>query len=217
MLEAREAQISCAHVHNLVSSAQETLFWLHPPKCGSSFGTSVDAYRISPARSHELHQTLPSPPETGTVGLFREPRERLLSSYDYILGSGWDEAHRQARCCWDDWGWPVSVFADVHRRILAGEPPNTTVAPFIGCQANMLIGHGCMSRHVADASQTPSSSELLAKALDAVAQMRFVGLFASWRLSICLFNAMMTGVRFVLPYQMVNTRPSLVRLLDRGA
>ena len=202
---------TCDHVLDRISAAQTPLFWLHPPKCGSSFGSSVDAYRISAARSHELHQSLPSPLEPGAVGFFREPQERLLSAYDYIVGAGWDETHRASRCCWTEWGWPESVFVDVHRRILTGEPPNATVAPFIGCQANMLVGQGCMSRYVADASEAPSSSELLARALDAVARMRFVGLLSSWRLSICLFNVMMTGVRFVLPYQLVNTRPSLVR------
>ena len=84
----RESQpsLTCEHVLDRISAVHEPLFWLHPPKCGTSFGASVDAYRISAARSHQLHQSLPSPLEPGAVGFFREPRERLLSAYDYIVG-----------------------------------------------------------------------------------------------------------------------------------
>ena len=55
----------------------------------------------------------------------------------------------------------------------------------------MLLGHGCMSQ------QSLTHSEV-ARAVDAVARIKFVGLVSQWKLSMCLFNFIMTRERFVL-------------------
>jgi len=42
-----------------------------------------------------------------------------------------------------------------------------------------------------------------------------VGDQARWNLSICLFNAVLTGRRFLLPRQLANSRPTSTKLLDK--
>ena len=42
----------------------------------------------------------------------------------------------------------------------------------------------------------------------------FVGLVAEWRLSVCLFNYKMTGVRYTTELQLKNCRPGGVARWD---
>ena len=175
---------------------QQPLFWLHFPKCGSSFRISTAAYRWSSDRLVAVnHQPVGSHTRLDeVVALFREPRSRMLSAYAWI--------HQVRGKCCEDWGWDASAtHADVSQRIVLGEPPSETIARFTGCQANMLLGHGCMS-------QASLSQSEVARAADAVGRIKFVGLVAQWKLSMCLFNYLMTKERFVLREQLLNTQPT---------
>ena len=185
------------------SAAEQRMWWLHIPKAGTSFGLTLGAYPRSSSRTTLYHQLLPrsvsAPGDIGeTVAMFREPTDRLRSTYEWVKARAWPH---KSMCCREDWGWPRAVYVRVHQRIKANEPAETVLAPFVGCQTNMLIGRGCMSQH------RPSPAEVSA-AIARISSMRFVGLTSEWRLSICLFNVLTTGRRFVLPGQLLNTRPS---------
>jgi len=86
------------------------------------------------------HQVLTdNTPLNRVLGLFRHPEERLVSAYHCIQRSPFE-------CGTWDWGWPSHTWVPVHRHIHFWEmPPNVTVGHFQHCQANMVLGHGCMS------------------------------------------------------------------------
>ena len=123
-----------------------SLWWLHIPKCGTSFGETLKSFRAATDRPRSMHPSLPAadaPVEllSRTVAMFRLPEERLVSAHGYIRAL-------EGRCCTADWGWPQEVFRSVHRAIVDnGASPSQSVANFTGCQTNMVLGHGCMSRH----------------------------------------------------------------------
>ena len=64
----------------------------------------------------------------------------------------------------------------------------------------MLLGKGCMSEHA-------NSPRHARQAIDILQDFVFVGDLAQWNLSICLFNRILTGRRFALPYQLANIPP----------
>lgn len=196
-------------------------WWLHPPKTGSSFRNTLLELPWSKDRDTSWpqgnHQVLfpdiagrIDTPGVRVVAFFRQPEERLVSSYfhmrdliipakraSYIksLGSPID-------CCWTDWGWPTSAYRPVHRNVANGVPPEQSgIAQFWGCQTSMILGKGCMSRY----ANSPSH---VAQAIALVEKFEFVGELKHWNLSICLFNAIVTGRRHTLSYQLINTRPT---------
>ena len=72
------------------------------------------------------------------VAIFREPRQRILSSYYWLK-------RKSGRCCGWDWGWTNSVSDDLKRKIRAGASPRSTVAHFKGCMTAMVTGGKCMA------------------------------------------------------------------------
>ena len=80
----------------------------------------------------------------------------------------------------------------------------STLGKYDACQANMVLGARCLSRR----DWGMSSAAVVDKAWKRVRQFRFVGLEGSWNLSICLFNYLMTGVRYVSRGQLVDSRPT---------
>ena len=66
-------------------------------------------------------------------------------------------------------------------------------------------------------SQHEISAGEIKEALSRVAAFKFVGVVAEWRLSICLFNLVQTGERFVTDSQLKNTRPTSRRRERAGS
>jgi len=172
----------------------QRIFWLHFPKCGTSFEISVAPYLRSTDRKRELHQSLGRSSSVGEVAaMFRSPEERLLSAHHWMSV--------RPQCCRAEWGWPSRVSDEAFARIAIGEPPTASFARFTGCQTSMILGSGCMSA-------TKHSAEAVSRAVSLVSKFRFVGLVSEWRLSMCLFNYLMGGQRFVLEEQLVDVRPA---------
>ena len=181
-----------------------SLWWLHIPKCGTSFGETLKSFRAATDRPRSMHPSLPAadaPVEllSRTVAMFRLPEERLVSAHGYIRAL-------EGRCCTADWGWPQEVFRSVHRAIVDnGASPSQSVANFTGCQTNMVLGHGCMSRHEYDGL---SPEQVAARAIGRVRHFWFVGIVEEWELSMCLFNFLASGGRekWISPHQLAVVR-----------
>eukprot|EP00962_Isochrysis_galbana_P044938 scaffold17553_cov112-Isochrysis_galbana.AAC.6 len=202
------------------------LWWLHFPKCGTSLRQSVLEYPWSRDRDTSWpqgnHQVLfpdigarISHPGVQVVAMFRQPEARLESAYfhmrDQIRPRGrcarCEWSNSPIGCCWTDWGWSSRDFLPAHRAIAAGVPPAAAVGNFTGCMTSMVLGKGCMSRHATTPAHAAAASALVDRFL-------FVGDTDRWNLSLCLFNAVLTGRRFLLPWQAANSRPTSTKLLD---
>jgi len=178
------------------------LFWLHIPKCGTSFGTSVASYPTHPTRDlSQQHQALSVVQDESqlraVVGLFRNPDQRLLSSFYWIK--------KEKTCCTRDWGWLPNVYVPVRNQIREGAP-EALISKFKGCQTNMILGEGCMAR---GPGMPPHTHAEVNAAKERLEIFRFVGLQEEWRTSICLFNYISTGRRFVAPKQLGRLRPGM--------
>lgn len=177
-------------------------FWLHIPKCGTSFISSVQGCKIASPKydlkAEIKHAPLPlSLNEKFAVAMFRDPNQRLASGYAYasnmpfVLGGGlWGIQDHELK-------------TEVVHRLQEGKNPASDKLlgeEFLGCQTNMVLGRQCMEgtpRDVEDAVQ---------KAAARVDKFRFVGLQEKWELSICLFNYLTSGKRFISKSQIFNTR-----------
>lgn len=175
-------------------------FWLHIPKCGTSFGTSVAIYGIHNSQDiSKNHQALSTTFDRRqllvVVAMFRDPDQRLLSAYNWIK--------RTSGCCTVDWGWEPPVFRPVLEAIRHHNiSPGDAIARFTGCQTNMILGRGCMT-------QGNISTEQVADAKRRISLFRFVGLQEQWTMSICLFNYIMTGRRFFAKDELEFKEPGL--------
>lgn len=205
-------------------------WWFHPPKTGSSFRNTLLELPWSRDRDrtwpHGNHQVLfpdiagrMTTPNVRVVAMFRQPESRLLSSYFHMRD--WVKVPQRRKgysgyrqplggtvgCCWEDWGWPASEYRPVHQNVINGVPPEQSgINRFHGCQTNMVLGKGCMSRF----ANTPAQ---VAQAIALVDKFEFVGDQKYWNLSICLFNTIVTGRRHTLSYQLTNTRPTTSKRL----
>ena len=169
------------------------LWWLHFPKCGTSFSVSVAPYRRDPSRpKSKMHPPLAKSTRK-VVAIFRSPEARLRSAYHWM--------QVRPACCNNEWGWSKSMREEAGSMIKSGVPPNRTMSRFLGCQTNMVLGLGCMS-----AAQ--HTEQTVRRAIRKMMGFKFVGVQESWLLSICLFNAIFTGTRFVLQEQLLNVRPT---------
>lgn len=63
-------------------------------------------------------------------------------------------------------------------------------------------------------SRYANTEEHVRRATTLVDNFLFVGDQSRWNLSICLFNTILTGRRFLLPRQLANTRPTFAKVLD---
>ena len=181
------------------------LWWLHPPKCATSFRYSVLDYPWSPMRDKSFpfgnHQVLfpdiaaaRNENKAKLVGFFRQPEERLMSGYLHMNAT--------PPCCTEDWGWRRQISRFVRsefkrRPFVSGS--NFLRGRFHGCMTNMLLAKGCMSEF----AKTPADVH---KAITIVKDFAFVGDVSQWNLSICLFNTIMTGRRFALEKQLANVK-----------
>lgn len=193
------------------------LWWLHPPKCATSFRYSVMDYPWSPMRDLSFpqgnHQVLfpdiaaaRHEPRAKLVAFFRQPEERLLSGYHHM--------HATPPCCTEDWGWNRITYTKVRAELKAHKPlalgSEWLRGRFHGCQTNMLLAKGCYSEY----ARTPAHVDA---ALDIVKDFAFVGDVSNWTLSICLFNRILTGRRFTLTHQLAQVRAGGQRTEHRAA
>ena len=175
--------------------------FIHSPKCGSSFEASV---RLHGGRNHGVHQPIGDNATAVEVGrfamLFRQPEERMMSMYWWMRQKG-------TGCCKPaHFGWPSDAeWSRVTDAIKKGKAPQTMLQPYQGCQLHMLSGHRCCSRHVYQ--RNLSFDAIVSAATARIDQLFFVGLTSEWRLTVCLFNFKMTGVRYVTALQLRDCRP----------
>ena len=128
------------------------------------------------------------------VAIFRNPKQRLLSSYY------WKLAHKG--CCKGDWGWSEKEMAEVEAKLGRKAGPTETLGNFTSCQTRMVLGGGCF------ALQPALTDADIESAMDRVTKFRFVGIIEEWHLSVCLLNHIMTGERIVFANQLENNRPT---------
>uniref|UniRef100_A0A7S1LNF7 Sulfotransferase domain-containing protein n=1 Tax=Alexandrium catenella TaxID=2925 RepID=A0A7S1LNF7_ALECA len=188
----------------LPGRCRSTVWWLHAPKTGTSFTASQMRCRCTPGWEPR-HAPMPRNVTDGdlrtVIAMFREPRERLMSVYMYIQNPRYHCGPGEIGCS-RDWGWDEQTEAAAKSDILAGRPPGEVLGRFQGCYANMIAGkRGCMS------GELPRGDEVL-EAERRVGLFRFVGLTRHWRLSVCLFNFLTEGKRFVTGAQVQNSRPT---------
>jgi len=156
------------------------------------------------------------------VAMFRKPKQRMASMYYYMqtrvahgsggavkltngnpefYGAGWA------------WGWtPKSTPSSykVRMDIYHNKTMAKTVGQYKGCQANMVLGARCMSQHhwASRGAGWSSDAEVATHAMKRVEKFKFAGLEGEWKLSICLFNYLMTGTRYVTRGQLADNRPT---------
>jgi hypothetical protein len=130
------------------------------------------------------------------VVMFRQPEQRLLSTFFY-------KQKYTSNCCWSDWGWNKAEQAEVLTKMNKHVGPTSTVGKFVGCQCRMILGRGCMS-----SSLPKLTSGDVERAVSRMLNFKFVGILEEWTLSMCLFNMIMTGERFIFKTQLLNNRPT---------
>ena len=196
----------------------EPVFWLHVPKCGTSFDKTQRQYPRFVSRGKGMHQS-PTKEEDctvakyscadeqqATVTILRGPAQRLLSAYRWINTL---KARGVSSCCGLNWGWSNDVSVPVKSEIRKGAPPWNTIGRFPGCITRMILGYGCMEISAPAGGLNQTHIEL---ATARVANFKFVGETSHWRLSVCLFNKIMTGSARVFSWQLTQTPPG-----ERGA
>ena len=111
-----------------------------------------------------------------------------------------------------DFGWQRGLERyTVAMKVAHGDHPQDVLAPYTGCQLNMLIGAKCCARPSYEPHGVQHYIRLAKRRIDG---LFFVGLVAEWRLSVCLFNYKMTGVRYTTELQLKNCRPGGVAHWD---
>ena len=189
--------------------SQQPVWWLHIPKCGTSFKESAELYVEDPEHSKACcgytHKRVPADASDETlshvVAMFREPKQRAASAYYYMKKKSSPDGVN--RCCERDWGWLKTVYRPIRAQIRDGAAFGDTLANFKGCQANMVMGHGCMERPDTWIDGNWSTTANLA--IRRMQKFRFVGIESEWLLSICLFNFKLTGRRYVTRNQIVDS------------
>ena len=206
------------------------VFWLHFPKCGSSFKKSAKLYPQDPTHAANpckkvcggTHIYLPkdaSPTTLSNVAaMFREPKQRVASAHAFAKTMGphwcrpegnWTESATK-KPSGGHWGWPGSWACNKTMSNL-DLGPGLTFGNYTACQTHMVMGYGCLSKHYSHRGEHWNEHKLPAVADAAISRMnqfRFVGLEHEWLLSICLFNYLQTGERYVTSGQLTNNRPT---------
>lgn len=195
--------LSSVSIADIIPEPPAEPLFCHTPKCGSSFEASM---QIHGGHAHGQHDPIPKNATESEVSrfamLFRHPEERMMSLYWWIR-------QRYTSCCFPmHFGWPsdaewIRVSVNIFQK---GWPPDRTLGPYIGCQAGMLLGYRCCARH----KYNRTLSAVINAAKARVDRLFFVGLTQEWRLSVCLFNYKMTGLRYVTALQLRNCRPGSV-------
>lgn len=181
------------------------VFWLHIPKCGSSFFNTVSHCQQVNGSSTLDATDNPHPPlpdnadKTAVVSFFRRPDQRLASGYAYA------RKHKFALHLWGHQGAGDNSGLTFKKAVQEGKSAvddEVLDKDFHGCQTNMVLGRGCM----AGTPENPIKDA--EEAIKIVKQFFFVGLTEEWLTSICLFNYLVSGEKFVTGAQLKDTRPS---------
>ena len=204
---------------NTTQTQARAVFWLHIPKCGSSFRSSVEMYPVDDAHSTacpeecgphiDNHVYLPMDASDETIGnvaaIFREPKQRLASQHAHMV-----KANKPPSWCAKKgrdggrWGWPSEADCQlVLEKLSLGV--DHALGSYDGCQTNMILGKQCMSQSYV---QHPAKQDVVAEAVTRMHQFRFVGIQSEWFLSMCLFTYLQTGLRQVAEVQLENNRPT---------
>lgn len=177
------------------SSQKDALFYLHFPKCGDSFSHSMQlrpSLRRGKGAARLGHRPLDGDEVDFVAAMFREPRQRWLSSFHYLRSA--------TGCCGVDWGWPSSAVERAAKAAVRVRAPLDALGTLgVGCMTRMILGDGCMSDRALGAAD-------VAEAVARVEKFAFVGVLEEWALSVCLFNFRMTGARVVTDFQLDNTK-----------
>lgn len=180
------------------------VFWLHFPKCGTSFKMSLDGLPLHRTRSGSNHQSLSVIDDVSqlcaTVAIFREPSQREASAYNWIK--------REPRCCTKDWGWKEEVFKPMKANIDSNKYNlSESIGKFKGCMTKMILGYGCME------NKTITQKDVDV-AITRIKNFKFFGITNDWKNSVCLFNYRMTGKKFVTLRSLSNVRPTNAQTKD---
>ena len=163
-------------------------------------------YRTDPNRHGGTHAVLPDDADDATLGrvitMFRSPKQRLMSMYEYMKRDVKvnDKGKPNFYGAGFSWGWNMVDANRVRAAIYNNGSVAETLGSFVSCQANAVLGHRCLGRNLPDVTA--------AKAIERAGKFRFIGLEVEWELSICLFNYIMSGTRYVTQGQVVNLRPT---------
>ena len=174
-----------ARVHGTCGGNRSSLQGdLKPP-----LGASLEQYWF--------HSPVPwSLPNVGNVvTMFRRPNQRMLSAIQML-------STKAGNCCGPNWGWRPRerALAVKHAttccRVQRGELDVISSASFkaliqspsfLGCQAKMLLGHGCF------AARQLSKGDIFLAVKYARTRVQFIGLTESWQQSVCLWHARFGG------------------------
>jgi hypothetical protein len=163
-------------------------------RSGANFGKTLVNYESHPSKdATQRHQALSRRWDTdqfkNVVVMFREPRQRLISSY-YAIQRYHDT------CCNLDWGLKALERKILVSKIVKGQSLGETITKYKGCVANMIIGYQCM-----DVQAPRLTATRMALARKRMSEFLFVGIQSHYELSMCLFNHIATGHKFILPEQ----------------
>jgi hypothetical protein len=210
------------------------ILWLHVPKTGSSFATTLAHFgcpslpaevtakepaifqrKYPPAmygcqhsfqRFESGHAPVPGWADLGhVVSMFRDPRERLASGYFHRLHDC--PSLRNKMCVWRPKAQD-GLPGDCDRLF---QTPLWQQKPTI-VEYNKCVG-GCAAHMLAgrpcgiqpDRIKTAEEMDSKVKALKSIDQLGFVGLTGQWPLSVCLFHARFGGT--CLRASFTNVRP----------
>lgn len=179
--------------------------WLHVPKTGTSLANTFALCKNYIAgfgdgdEGQAFHTPMPrdvSDHDLGTyVMMLRNPSQRLASAMAYIKDAG-------PQLGWYYTGGKPEA-KEMHALVTQGGTPanDESLAKYIGCQTNMVLGKGCME---VEAHTSKDVDEAKAK----IDKMFMVGLTEEWELAVCLFNFRVQGKRYVWNCQTFDTRPT---------
>lgn len=197
-LNAQRSGVRCA-----AEFRHKDIKWMHIPKCGTSFETTLKLVNPHNYRVGRFHAPLHKDVKDRTLKKFttmlRDPSQRLASAYAWIKRFGNQGEQAKASC--------ENTNRTLQDLLVMGNTPanDTCLASFTGCQTNMLIGNNCMAREQHDDSD-------IALAKGRLDKFFFVGIFEEWELSMCLLNFKLTGKRFVEQCQLDDHRATNVSI-----
>jgi len=210
--------------------------WLHFPKCGTSFATTLLHYACPglPEDAYPHHTNRSYLHSNRYVGQVIQEHQllkpgRCLPQYGASLSRNMlghspltDEQVRRG-------GFVVALFRDPRRRSYSswlthhsGKRHGSALHPadpheyahlHRGCQARMLLGVECNSPKLADLPWTPQEGQMTeaVRRINSQAVFAFVGLTDYWTETVCLFHAMYGGP--VTKHELDNVRPGVARIV----
>lgn len=227
---------------NKTSSTRNGVFWLHFPKCGTSFRNSIKCpvlhgekeantcqagTPLFVSRGHTLHKSLTQQCKRGHI-MHKSPTPG---------GWVWYSCNEEQLATAAMFRPPEERLMSSYFYIISKSGARcctddwgwetsvwTSVHSRIrhGQSPAATIGNfsGCYTRMILGygcMSQWPLSSQNVSQAIARVSKFRFVGIVGQWPLSMCLFNKVVMGVTGLYREQVNNTRPTQLSNNDETA